>query len=306
MSEEGTQAGRTVPGPRPPANPQVAGGAPSLRPAADSQVAGGAEAAPAGCRKRRALVLSSGGVDSTTCIALAVDRLGAESVASVSFFYGQRHSRELQAAQAVADHYGIAHRVLDIAAILKDSDNALMAGSSQAVDHRTYAEQIAGRGEGPVSTYVPFRNGLMLSAAAALALSLWPDDDIDLYLGAHADDAAGDAYPDCTPEFARAMGLALSLGTYGRVRVEAPFVHQNKAGVVACGLELGVPYGLTWSCYEGGDLPCGTCATCRDRIAAFRANGVEDPVEYARCNQNGKCERDEKHEESEKCEGRVP
>ena len=228
----------------------------------------------------RALVLSSGGVDSTTCLAVAVDELGAENVTTVSVFYGQKHRRELEAADAVARYYGVAHRVLDLSEILKDSNSALMAGSNQDVKHASYAEQIAEDGEGPVSTYVPFRNGLMLSAVAALAMSIYPDEVTEIFLGAHADDAAGDAYPDCSPEFTDHMGAAIEIGTYGRVRLRAPFVDDNKAGVVKRGLELGVPYELTWSCYEGGDKPCGTCATCRDRIAAFRANGVEDPVEY--------------------------
>ena len=239
------------------------------------------EAAVTGQRPAtKAVVLSSGGVDSTTCLAVAVDELGAENVTTVSVFYGQKHRRELEAADAVARYYGVAHRVLDLSEILKDSNSALMAGSSQDVKHESYAEQIAEDGEGPVSTYVPFRNGLMLSAVAALAMSIYPDDVTEVFLGAHADDAAGDAYPDCSPEFTVHMGAAIEIGTYGRVRLRAPFVDENKAGVVKRGLELGVPYELTWSCYEGGDKPCGTCATCRDRIAAFRANGVEDPVEY--------------------------
>ena len=145
----------------------------------------------------RALVLSSGGVDSTTCLAVAVDELGAENVTTVSVFYGQKHRRELEAADAVARYYGVAHRVLDLSEILKDSNSALMAGSNQDVKHASYAEQIAEDGEGPVSTYVPFRNGLMLSAVAALAMSIYPDEVTEIFLGAHADDAAGDAYPDC-------------------------------------------------------------------------------------------------------------
>ena len=121
----------------------------------------------------------------------------------------------------------------------------------------------------------------MLSAAAALAASLYPDEACAVYLGAHADDAAGDAYPDCSPAFTDAMADAMRIGTYGNVMLEAPFVNDTKAGVVACGLERGVPYELTWSCYEGGDIACGTCGTCLDRIAAFHANGAEDPIRYS-------------------------
>lgn len=227
----------------------------------------------------RALVLSSGGIDSTTCLALAVERFSTANVSTVSFFYGQRHRKELDAAQAVAERYGVAHYMLDIASVLRYSDNALMAGSTQDVARGTYADQKDAVGR--PNTYVPFRNGLMLSAAAALAASLYPDEACAVYLGAHADDAAGDAYPDCSPAFTDAMSDAMRIGTYGNVTLEAPFVNDTKAGVVACGLERGVPYELTWSCYEGGDVACGTCGTCLDRIAAFHANGAEDPIRYS-------------------------
>ena len=99
-----------------------------------------------------------------------------------------------------------------------------------------------------------------------------------IYYGAHADDAAGEAYADCSPEFANAMDEAISIGTYGKIRVERPLIHMNKAAVVKTGLEIGVPYELTWSCYEGGEKPCGTCGTCIDRAAAFAANGIKDPA----------------------------
>ena len=226
----------------------------------------------------RAMVLSSGGVDSTTCLALACSQFGKDRVTSVSVFYGQRHSKELTCADALAKHYGVKHRVLDLSNILADSNNALMAGSSQEIDHGDYASQIAENGDGMVNTYVPFRNGLMLSAVAALAISLDPAELTAIYLGAHSDDAAGGAYPDCTPEFFEAMGRAIELGTYGKAILVEPFVNSNKADIVARGLELGVPYEMTWSCYEGGDTPCGTCATCIDRARAFAANGVADPI----------------------------
>ena len=118
----------------------------------------------------------------------------------------------------------------------------------------------------------------MLSVAASAAGSIFEGEDIRLYLGAHADDAAGNAYADCSEAFMAAMDSAISVGTYGRIRLVAPFVGKNKAEVVKTGLSLGVPYELTWSCYEGGEKPCGVCATCRDRAAAFRANGADDPA----------------------------
>ena len=130
-------------------------------------------------------------------------------------------------------------------------------------------------GEGTVATYVPFRNGLFLSYAAAIAISVHASV---VYYGAHADDAAGRAYPDCTPEFEKAMNIAIYEGSGRTVQMHAPLLNWNKAQVVKYGLELKAPYHLTWSCYEGGDKPCGKCGTCIDRAKAFEANGVADPA----------------------------
>lgn len=98
------------------------------------------------------------------------------------------------------------------------------------------------------------------------------------YYGAHHDDAAGNAYPDCSEEFVNAMNRSVEEGTGGALRIEAPFVRWNKAQIVKEGLRLHVPYELTWSCYEGGERPCGKCGTCLDRLRAFEANGVSDPA----------------------------
>lgn len=229
---------------------------------------------------KKALVLSSGGVDSTTCVAIAVGRLGKDNVSTVSASYGQRHSRELECADNIAEHYSLKHYVLDLSNVLQYSNCSLLAHSTEDIPEKSYADQIAENGEGKVSTYVPFRNGLMLSAVAALAQSIYPDDDVDIYLGAHADDAAGHAYADCSEEFTSAMNTAIIIGTYGKVRVIAPLVNMNKAQVVETGLALNVPYELTWSCYEGGDKACGKCGTCIDRLNAFKANHTVDPIPY--------------------------
>lgn len=227
---------------------------------------------------KKALVLSSGGVDSTTCISIAVKELGKENVSTVSVFYGQKHSKELECAERIAEHFGVKHYTIDLSGILKYSNCPLLAHSTEEIKHKSYAEQIAEDGEGMVSTYVPFRNGLMLSAVAALAVSIYPEDEVGIYLGAHADDAAGEAYADCSEAFTSTMAKAIGIGTYNKVSVVAPLVQMNKAEVVKTGLELGTPYQLTWSCYEGGEKPCGTCGTCIDRANAFKANGVGDPA----------------------------
>lgn len=227
---------------------------------------------------KKAIVLSSGGVDSTTCVGIAVKDVGAENVSTVSVFYGQKHNKELECADKVAEFYNVKHYVLDLSNVLQYSNCSLMKNSTEDIPMMSYAEQIEKNGEGKVSTYVPFRNGLMLSAVAALAQSIYPDDDVDIYLGAHADDAAGRAYADCSEEFTSAMNTAIVIGTYGKVRVVAPLVNLNKAGVVKLGLSIDVPYKYTWSCYSGGDKPCGHCGTCIDRAKAFEANGISDPA----------------------------
>lgn len=231
-------------------------------------------------KQRKALVLNSGGADSTTCVGIAVNSEKYSEIATVSVMYGQKHSKELKCAQNVADHYHLNHYELDLSSVLRFSNCSLLKDSTEHIPEKSYADQIAENGEGKVSTYVPFRNGLMLSSVAALAQSIWPDDEVDILLGAHADDAAGRAYADCSEEFTSAMNTAIVIGTYGKVRVVAPVVNMNKSEVIGMGLKLGVPYHLTWSCYQGGRKACGKCGTCIDRLNAFHANGVKDPIEY--------------------------
>lgn len=222
----------------------------------------------------KALVLLSGGVDSSTCLALAKERFGAE-VLALSMYYGQKHERELDSARKIAKYYDVQLLELNLAAIFAGSNCSLLQGSTEAVPHESYAEQLQENGGEVVSTYVPFRNGLFLSTAASVALS--HDCDV-IYYGPHADDAAGNAYPDCSVAFNEAMARAIFLGSGDKLRLEAPFVAKTKKDIVAEGLRLGVPYELTWSCYDGGEKPCHECGTCRDREAAFLANGAVDPL----------------------------
>lgn len=224
----------------------------------------------------KALVLFSGGVDSTTALALAISRYGKENVIALSVSYGQKHTKEIEAAEKIAAHYGVEQLYLDLAKIFQYSNCSLLRQSTEDIPEESYAEQIAKTGgETPVSTYVPFRNGLFLSSAASIALSR---DCGVIYYGAHADDAAGFAYPDCSSVFNDAMNTAIYEGSGHQLHIEAPFVNWTKAQVVKLGLELGVPYELTWSCYAGGDSPCGKCGTCIDRARAFEENGVHDPA----------------------------
>ncbi len=223
----------------------------------------------------KAMVLLSGGIDSTTCLGIAVDKYGKENVIALSVFYGQKHDKEIKASQDVAKYYGVEHLYLDLEKIFQYSDCSLLTHSDKDVPKEAYSEQIKKTDGTPVSTYVPFRNGLFLSSAASIALS--KDCDV-IYYGAHSDDAAGCAYPDCSDEFNKAINEAIYLGSGKQLKVAAPFINKTKAEVVKIGIDLKVPYEYTWSCYEGEDKPCGKCGTCIDRAEAFRLNGVKDPA----------------------------
>lgn len=223
----------------------------------------------------KALVLASGGIDSTTCLALAMERYGKENVIALSISYGQKHTKEIESARKVAEYYGIPLRELDLAEIFIGSDCTLLQGSAGEIPKTSYAEQLKETDGKPVSTYVPFRNGLFLSCSASIALS---NDCSVIYYGAHADDSAGNAYPDCSQAFNEAMNSAIFIGSGEQLRIEAPFVAKTKADVVREGIRLKAPYHLTWSCYEGGEKPCGCCGTCLDRAKAFAENGIPDPA----------------------------
>ena len=221
----------------------------------------------------KALVLFSGGIDSTTCLGLAISKYGKENVIALSITYGQKHTKEIEAANAIVQYYGIEKIDLDLSLIFRFSDCSLLKGSDEDIPHESYAKQL--EKTNVVTTYVPFRNGLFLSTAASIALS---KDCQIIYYGAHRDDYANNAYPDCSDVFNEAMNQAIYEGSGHQLKIEAPFVKMTKADIVKIGLDLHVPYELTWSCYEGNDKPCTVCGTCIDRQEAFLKNGVIDPL----------------------------
>ena len=225
----------------------------------------------------KALVLFSGGLDSSVCLGLAVKKYGSDQVMALSVYYGQKHKKEMEASARVAAWYGVRRQILDLGEIFKDSNCTLLEGTDGEIPHEEYSEQLKKTDGAPVSTYVPFRNGLFLSAAASIALSNGCEV---IYYGAHADDAAGNAYPDTSAAFNKAISDAVYLGSGNALRVEAPFIDKSKAQVVAAGIEINVPFELTWSCYEGHEKACGVCGTCRDRKKAFELNGRIDPIPY--------------------------
>lgn len=227
------------------------------------------------------LVLVSGGLDSTVLLHKVVKENGADNVIALSIFYGQKHAIERDSAVWQCNRLGVDLIEADLSQMFKYNldSSALLQGSKMNIIHKSYAEQLADLGgSGTVSAYVPYRNGLFLSFAAAVALQL---DCDELFYGAHADDAAGRAYPDCTEEFIMAQAEAILNGTAEKISLTAPWWMKNKSEIVTTGLELGMTkeeFAHTWSCYEGNEEtgPCGTCGTCIDRIVAFRANGIQD------------------------------
>lgn len=220
----------------------------------------------------KALILFSGGVDSTTALAMAVHEYGKDEVIALSISYGQKHIKEIEAADNIASYYGVTHMKLDMQAIFEQSNCSLLTHSDREIPMESYKEQLDKTGGNPVSTYVPFRNGLFLSAAASIALS---KECRYIYYGAHKDDAAGNAYPDCSEIFNNAINTAIYEGSGRQLKVIAPFITSTKADIVKKGIELKVPYEKTWSCYFGGEKPCGKCGTCLDRKKAFEINGLD-------------------------------
>lgn len=227
----------------------------------------------------KALVVFSGGIDSTTCLAYAIHKYGKDNVMALSFIYGQKHSNELNSAKSITEYYGIKHIVRDMTEVYKDNKSCKLLVGNDNIEHTSYEQQSESNNHQPVDTYVPFRNGLMLAYAAALSIE--NNCGVILY-GSHADDAANNVYPDCSVAFNEAMGRAIYEGTGEAVQVNNPIIELHKNEVIKLGLDLQAPYHLTWSCYEGREKPCGTCPSCIKRIESFDANGISDPVEYER------------------------
>lgn len=226
-------------------------------------------------------VLLSGGIDSTTAVSEAINTVGRTRVKCVSIDYGQRHIRELKSAAAVAKFYGRPHSILPV-----NIPNSMLTNPGIPVPEISYSEI-----KGVSPTYVPFRNGLMLATLTSHIVGIHYDptkdgaedfnpENVFIYFGAHAEDAAGWAYPDCSPEFIGAMSNAVYIGTYHKVRLVVPFAYMMKDQIIKRGAELKTPYHLTFSCYKGGEDHCGVCSTCISRREAFKKAGVNDPTIY--------------------------
>ncbi len=219
-----------------------------------------------------AVVLLSGGIDSTTLLHYARRALGIEAIYALSFDYGQRHSRELKAAEAQAAAVGVSeHRILAFPAF-----GGLTAGSSVLTDLDSDVPNLADIPESDrrqPPTYVPNRNMVLLALAAAYAEA---NGVQDVYYGAQAQDEYG--YWDCTADFLERINALFALNRRDAITIHAPFVDKRKAEVLRVGLDLGVDYARTWTCYRGGDRPCGRCPSCIERAAAFSEAGHVDPL----------------------------
>lgn len=222
----------------------------------------------------KAFVLLSGGIDSTTCLYIANQEFNGQ-IAAVSIDYGQRHKKEMEYAADSCRGLNIPHHVLDLHSIMP---RTMLTDKTAPVPNASYADLT-----GVSPTYVPFRNGLMLSALTSFVVGQYRSGSGEwgIYFGAHAEDARAWAYPDCTPEFIGAMANAIYVGTYHSVRLHTPLQWLDKAAVIRRGTSLGVDWSKTWSCYKGEEFHCGTCPTCRARWEGFSMADVTDPTEYA-------------------------
>lgn len=217
--------------------------------------------------KPKAVVVYSGGMDSFTVLHLA-KRQGYD-VHALSFNYGQRHSKELDVAAAVCSAEKIPHKVVDITAI-----NQLLQGSSLTsmdidIPVGGYAD------DNMKSTVVPNRNMILLSLAIGYAVSLGADK---VFYGAHSGDH--DIYPDCRPEFVDAINAVSAVANYEPVAIVSPFLHESKLTILQTGLDMGLDYAQSWTCYQGLDKACGKCGSCIERLGAFAAVGLQDPLAY--------------------------
>lgn len=214
---------------------------------------------------KNALLVLSGGMDSTT---LLYER-ASEIALAVSFDYGSNHNgREIPFAKFHCEKLGIEHITIPLKFMHDYFKSSLLSGAD-AIPEGNYAD------ENMKSTVVPFRNGIMLSVAAGLAESRGLSK---VMMANHFGDH--DIYPDCRKEFVDAMSQAMAAGTYANITIDAPYTLISKADIARKGKSLGVDYGQTWSCYKGGKVHCGKCATCLERKAALAEAGIEDTTEY--------------------------
>ncbi len=221
-------------------------------------------------KQLKAVCLLSGGLDSATALYAVLAQ--GYAVTALTVYYGQRHERELQSARALAAYLNLKHHVLEVPLPWKGS---ALLDASQAIPEDRPAETMSA---GIPATYVPARNTILLSLAASLAETEGAEA---LVIGANILDYSG--YPDCRPEYFEAFEKMITLGTKAgsegkAFKILAPLVRLSKKQIIEWGMEMGVPYEKTWSCYQGGEQACGRCDSCLLRARGFEQAGLPDPL----------------------------
>lgn len=218
-----------------------------------------------------AVVVTSGGMDSTTAVYWAREMF--DSIECLSFDYGQRHRKELHCARQIADLLNVDHTIVDMTAVNKLIPTSALTNEDIEVPEGHYAEETM------KITVVPNRNAMMINIAAARAISAKASA---IVVGVHAGDHV--VYPDCRPEFIEQQERTLLIANEGFIdpafRIHAPFVNLTKAQIASIGHDLSVPWHMTWTCYKGGDIHCGRCSTCVERLEAFHIAEVPETTPY--------------------------
>lgn len=216
----------------------------------------------------KVVVLCSGGMDSVTALHRAHEE--HEVAAVIGFDYGSKHNhRELPFAQQHAQQLGVRYEQIPLEFVNRLFASDLLQSGGEIPEGHYEAENMK-------QTVVPFRNAIMLSVACGFAESVAAEG---LVIAAHDGDHA--IYPDCREPFMQAMGDAMRLGTYAKIKLLRPFIEMSKADIAIEGSRLGIDFSQTWSCYRGGEKHCGKCGTCVERREAFSLAGINDPTDYA-------------------------
>jgi len=213
------------------------------------------------------IVVYSGGLDSFTLLNEAI-RSGKD-VFALSFDYGQKHSKELDCVEKFCAQESIDSKIVDVSSI-KELFQGFSLTDEIDIPKGHYED------DSMKSTVVPNRNMILISMALGYAVTKEAEE---VWFGAHSGDHA--IYPDCRPEFVEKMDAVARIANYSPIAVKAPYIAMSKTEILAIGLNMQLDYGLTWTCYEGKELACGSCGACHERLESFAANNVIDPIKYS-------------------------
>jgi 7-cyano-7-deazaguanine synthase len=229
-------------------------------------------------KKASAVVLLSGGMDSSVCASLAIQKHGTGNVALLHVGYGQRTAlRERQAFDAIADFYAVEQRLVVHMDHFRAIGGSALTDSNIAVPESGLVQSVSAKTAEIPATYVPFRNAHFLSVAVSWAEVIGAHE---IYIGAVAEDSSG--YPDCRPEYYRVFQELIRVGTRPetQIAIATPVIAMRKSEIIRKGIEVGAPLQLTWSCYQTEDQACGVCDSCVLRLRAFAEAGTRDPIAY--------------------------